>query len=83
MARPGNAIVLCPARARKEWRSEKGRSRSSAEKFTHLETHRILPVSDQPASYEPLDEYLARKREAGQRSADRYVSARNPQTNTV
>ena len=68
MAREGNAIVLCPASARQAWRSEAGRSRSSAEKFTLLETHRVLPESERNKNHEPLDEYLARMREMGKRA---------------
>lgn len=40
MARPGDALILCPSKARKEWKSG---GMASAAKFTHLDIHRVLP----------------------------------------
>lgn len=67
LSRSGPAIVLCPAKARKEWRTESGKKRTSGEKFTTLETHRVLPESERGKNYEDIDAYLERMRQEGRR----------------
>lgn len=68
LVHPGDVVVLCPSKARKEWRTEPGRKRSSLEKFTLLESHVVLPRSERPADYEGVAAYVARMRECGERA---------------
>lgn len=68
LSKPGDILVLCPGKARKEWRTTPGRMRSSIEKFTLLESHVILPRSDRDKDYEDIDAYLARMKERGERA---------------
>ncbi len=71
MSRTGDAVVLCPAAARKAWRWRPEGKRgfpTTVEKFTNLETHCVLPESDQPKGYEDLDAYLKRMRSDGRRA---------------
>jgi hypothetical protein len=71
---PGPILVLCPAKARKSWRwrPENKRPRSlqvwtGVERFTHWESHVILPENERYKGYEPLPEYWARMIATGRR----------------
>lgn len=68
LSKPGDVLILCPGKARKEWRTEPGRRRSSLEKFTLLETHVIQPQGERDEHYESLDAYCARMKECKERS---------------
>lgn len=60
-------LVLCPAGARKEWRTggdRKFRKPSSVERFSGFETFRLMPESERRAGDEDLSTYLARMRAA-------------------
>lgn len=71
-SRPGDVLVVCPAAARKEWRTTARAAddppRTSVEKYSNLETHVVLPVSDRRKGYEPLEGYLHRMRSQGRRA---------------
>lgn len=70
-ARPERRIlVLCPAGARKEWRTGGDRSRrkpSSVERFSGFETFRLLPESERAKDEEPFADYRLRMQREGRK----------------
>lgn len=66
-------VVLCPAAARKEWRTDRlalertRRRPSSVERFTGLDTHVLMPEGQRKEGDETLEQYRARMQTAGRR----------------